>query len=289
MSSPSSSDILTNPPKALLTDVFGTIVNWRLTVTTALKTHASEVLNSPSASLPSTLRATASTTDWDAFAQEWRESYYHFTRTHDPSNNAASGYKTIDQHHRDSLLHLLAKHDLTNLYTPSQITTLSLIWHYLVPWPDSPPGLALLSASFITATLSNGNVSLLTDLAETGNLTYTHILSAEMFQAYKPNPLVYNGAAEKLGLKTNECALIAAHLGDLKAARKCGYRTIYVERVNEEGWEGKRVEEAREWVDLWVDGRSMDGEGGLVEVARLLECGTSGGAGGGEEPGKGKI
>ena len=284
MSSSSRSNILTDPPKALLTDVFGTIVNWRLTVTTALKTHASEVLNSPTASLPSTLRATASTTDWDAFAQEWRESYYHFTRTHDPSTNAASGYKTIDQHHRDSLLDLLSKHNLTNLYTPPQITTLSLIWHYLVPWPDSPPGLAALSKSFITATLSNGNVSLLTDLAETGGLTYTHILSAEMFQAYKPNPLVYNGAAEKLGLKSTECALVAAHLGDLWAARKCGYRTIYVERVDEEGWEGKRVEEAREWVDLWVDGRGMDGKGGLVEVAKLLGCG-----GAAEEPGRGKI
>ena len=77
---------------------------------------------------------------------------------------------------------------------------------------------------------------------------------------------------------------MAAHLGDLWAARKCGYRTIYVERVDEEGWEGKRVEEAREWVDLWVDGRGMDGKGGLVEVAKLLGCG-----GAAEEPGRGKI
>jgi 2-haloacid dehalogenase len=270
MSSPTS--IHDSPPKALLTDVFGTIVNWRLTVTTTLKTHASEVLNSPSASLPSTLRATASTTDWEAFAQEWRESYYHFTHTHDPSKNASEGYKSIDQHHYDSLVLLLAQHGLSGLYTDTQLTTLSLIWHFLTPWPDSPSGLSLLSQKYITATLSNGSVALLSDLAETGKLKYTHILSAEMWTAYKPNPVVYRGAASKLGLKENDCALIAAHLGDLWAARKCGFRTIYVERQNEEGWGEEKKEKAREWVDLWVDGRGMDGLGGIVEVARLLGC-----------------
>lgn len=89
-----------------------------------------------------------------------------------------------------------------------------------------------------------------------------------MFQAYKPNPIVYHGAAEKLGLKTAECALVAAHLGDLAAARKCGYRTIYIEREREEGWTGDRVQAAREWVDLWVDGTKQDGGDGFVEVAR---------------------
>lgn len=279
MSSPPS--IHDSPPKALLTDVFGTIVNWRLTVTTVLKTHASEVLNSPSASLPSTLRATASTTDWDAFAQEWRESYYHFTHTHDPSKNASEGYKSIDQHHYDSLVLLLAQHGLSGLYTDTQLTTLSLIWHFLTPWPDSPPGLSLLSQKYITATLSNGSVALLSDLAETGMLKYTHILSAEMWSAYKPNPVVYRGAASKLGLKENECVLIAAHLGDLWAARKCGFRTIYVEREKEEGWGEEKKEKAREWVDLWVDGRGMDGMGGMMEVARLLGC--EGGEGGGKK------
>jgi 2-haloacid dehalogenase len=282
MSAPS---ILSYPPKAFLTDVFGTIVNWRLTVTTALKTHATITLNSPSASLPSALRATASTTDWDAFAQQWRESYYHFTHTHDPSQNASSGYKTIDQHHYDSLVLLLEQHNLTGLYSSTELTTMSLIWHFLTPWPDSPPGLSLLSQKYTTATLSNGSVALLSDLAETGKLSYTHILSAEMWKAYKPNPAVYLGAAAKLNLKPEECALIAAHLGDLAAARKCGFKTIYVERTGEEAWSGEKKEKAREWVDLWVDGRGLDENIGMVEVARLLGCEGKGG----DMGGRGKI
>lgn len=160
---------------------------------------------------------------------------------------------------------------------------MSLIWHFLTPWPDSSPGLSLLSQKYITATLSNGSVKLLSDLAETGKLAYTHILSAEMWSAYKPNPVVYHGAAEKLGLKAEECALIAAHLGDLWAARKCGFRTIYVDRLREEGWDEERKEKAREWVDLWLDGRGLDEKGGMVEVARLLGCE------GGENGGKGRM
>ena len=145
-----------------------------------------------------------------------------------------------------------------------------MVWHFLTPWPDSSRGLGLLNRKFVTATLSNGNVSLLEDLAKTGSLPYTHILSSEMFKAYKPNPLVYNGAAEKLGLQTEECALVAAHLGDLQAAKGCGYRTIYIERLREEQWPQEKKEEAREWVDLWVDGTSQSGNDGFVEVARAF-------------------
>lgn len=262
------SSILSDPPKALLTDVFGTVVNWRLTVTTTLQTRASDVLNSPSASLPSSLRASASSTDWGAFAQKWRESYYRFCATHDPAKSNANGYKTIDQHHRESLAEILAQCHLNGLWSEQDLDELALVWHFLTPWPDSAPGLALLNQSFVTATLSNGNVRLLEDLARTGGLPYARILSSEMFKAYKPNPLVYEGAAERLGLKTGECALVAAHLSDLQAARDCGYRTIYIEREREENWGEERREKAREWVDMWVDGRDMTGEGGFVGIAR---------------------
>lgn len=265
-----SSSIFDNPPKALLTDVFGTVVNWRLTVTTTLSTRASSTLNSPSASLPSTLRATASATDWGAFAQKWRESYYRFCHTHDPAKQGPSGYKTIDLHHRESLEQILAQFDLSGLWSTQEMNELAMVWHFLTPWPDSSHGLALLNQRFITTTLSNGNVSLLEDLAKTGNLPYKEILSSEMFKAYKPNPLVYNGAAGRLGLKTSECALVAAHLGDLEAARNCGYRTIYIDRVKEEAWSLERKEKAREWVDVWVDGTAQSGQDGFVAVAKAF-------------------
>lgn len=146
-----------------------------------------------------------------------------------------------------------------------------MIWHFLDPWPDSAKGLGMLNDKFETATLSNGNTSLLSDLAKHGSLPYKHILSAEDFKAYKPHADVYNGAAKKLGVQSSECALIAAHLGDLHAARhKCGYQTIYIERSQEETWSQEKIEEARNagWVDMWL----KEDEGGFEEVARRFGC-----------------
>ncbi len=115
-----------------------------------------------------------------------------------------------------------------------------------------------------TATLSNGNISLLTDLSTHGSLPFTHIFSAELFGSYKPSPKVYLGAVEKLGLKPSECAMVAAHLADLKAAKDLGLQAIYVEREAEEDWANEEVEKARGWVDLWV------GKGGFLTVAEKL-------------------
>lgn len=143
-----------------------------------------------------------------------------------------------------------------------------MIWHFLDPWPDSSNGLGLLNEKFQTCTLSNGNTSLLQDLADHGKLPYKHIFSGEDFKAYKPSPKVYNGAAERLGLKTSDCALVAAHLNDLQAAKGCGYQTIYIERSQEEQWDQKEIEKAKEWVDMWV---SID-ESGFEEVAKRFGC-----------------
>lgn len=254
----------TRPPKALLTDVFGTVVDWRSTVTNHLSQSAHEKLNDPSASISSAVRTAASNVSWPKFAQLWRNSYYHFTQSYDPSSGQP--FKSVDQHHCEALISLLHDHNLTGLWTDDEIQKTSMIWHFLDPWPDSSAGLAALNQRFETATLSNGNTSLLQDLAKHGNLPYKHIYGAEDFGAYKPHPDIYNGAAKALELKTSDCALIAAHLRDLEAARRCGYQTIYIERKQEESMTPEKIEEARQagWVDMWV---GVD-EGGFEEVAR---------------------
>lgn len=259
-----------NPPKALLTDVFGTVVDWRSSVTKHLTLSASDALNSSTRSIPSTVRTAADATSWGDIAQEWRITYYEFTRSYDPSNKDPSNFKTVDQHHVEALHKILVDHGLDGLWTDDEVTKISLIWHFLDPWPDSAPGLALLNQKFETATLSNGNTSLLSDLAIHGKLPYKHIISAENFGAYKPHPSVYRGAAAKLGVQTNEAALIAAHLGDLKAAKAVGYQTIYIDRPKEESWSKEDAEKAKAegWVDLWID---LDqGDGGFLEIAKAF-------------------
>ncbi|KAF4126265.1 2-haloacid dehalogenase [Geosmithia morbida] len=267
--------------KALAFDVFGTVVDWRSSVTDELCVRAHRKLTRSSSSSETPLPASAKSRlesvgedGWGRFAQEWRDSYGRFTRGFDPSTDP---WKTIDEHHHDSLVSLLAGWGLADLYTPSETESLSLVWHRLRPWADSAPGLDALARcrggdeALTLSTLSNGNTSLLNDLADFGDLPFHRILSAETFRAYKPDPAVYLGAARELGLRPGQVAMVAAHLNDLEAARGCGLRTVYVERPQEEAWseDDERYRDARGWVDLWVG----EGEGGFEELARRLSRG----------------
>ncbi|KAK4498303.1 hypothetical protein PRZ48_010961 [Zasmidium cellare] len=266
-------------PKALLFDVFGTCVDWRKTVTNALWAAAKEALNSPAASLSSRVRLTASNMtyeDWGEVAQDWRNTYLKFTRA--IAADPTLPYKTVDQHHLDALREILTTRELSlprqpdapadllhdgSLFDEPQIVKLSLIWHYLEPWPDTVQGLHELNKKFQTSTLSNGNVSLLKDMTTHGHMPFTHILSSEMFKSYKPSPKVYLGAAEKLGFKPEECMMVAAHMDDLKHAKECGLRTLYVARPREERYPellGQGIEE------IFVG----EGEGGFVKAAEKL-------------------
>lgn len=201
----------------------------------------------------------------------------HFTRNYGASKSGSDEnnvpFKTVDQHHHDSLVSLIQEHQLEGLWTADEISEISRIWHFLIPWPDSPQGLQGFNDLGIpTCTLSNGNVSLLQDLAKFAHLPWTHIFSSEHFGAYKPSPKVYKGAVKKLGFQEHECAMVAAHLGDLQAAHLSGLKTIYVEREQEESWSTEEIEAAKNegGVDLWVGIDGRDGNEGFLEVVRRL-------------------
>ncbi|KAK7992489.1 hypothetical protein PG996_012477 [Apiospora saccharicola] len=255
--------------QALLFDVFGTVVDWRSTVVTELIRRGRDKRNSPAfdslaPSLQSRL-AELTDADWATFAQQWRTSYGKFTRGFVPGETA---WKDIDTHHYDSLLELLGHWGLAGVFSDEEARSLSLIWHYLRPWDDTVQGLSMLGTRYTTSTLSNGNQQLLRDLNEHGKLGFHRLISSADFKAYKPNPKTYLGAVDALGRQPGECAMVAAHLGDLKAARSCGLKTVYVERPREEDWASQPdlIEEARSWVDVWV---AAD-QAGFVEVARRL-------------------
>jgi 2-haloacid dehalogenase len=253
-------------PQALFFDTFGTVVEWRTCVTKALITGAQQALDSGE-DVSADVRDRASTMsegEWLGLAEEWRLSYGKFTSTFDSSKEFVS----VDQHHYSALQDLLSQRGILELFTDSELWSLTFAWHKLNPWADSVPGLDLLNKRFITSTLSNGNVTLLEDLKKHGSLPFTHLISAEDFGAYKPSPLVYNGAANLLGLESSQCAMVASHLKDLKAAKSCGFQTIYVERDLEEAWSADEVEQAKKdgFVDIWVDLNT----GGFLEVARQL-------------------
>lgn len=256
--------------KVLFFDTFGTTVRWRTCVTKALQEASERAIRNTRESLDPGVRAQASAmTDdnWHSMAEDWRKSYGRFTATFDPSNEFVS----IDQHHYNALVELLRTRQLEDLFTESELKDLVQCWHRLDPWDDTVQGLKLLNSKFRTSTLSNGNVSLLEDLVQYGPLPFTDIVSAEHFGAYKPSPRVYLGAAEKLGFKPDQCALVAAHLKDLKASKGCGFGTIYVERVGEEfGNLQQAIDEG--YVDLAVEIETSSD--GFIEVARQLGIST---------------
>lgn len=256
--------------RALTFDLFGTAVDWRSSITTALTRAATTKLTSPT--FPGTLPPATQTRlqsltrdDWAVFAQAWRDAYSAFTRSFVPGTTP---WQTIDAVHRASLGVLLGEWGLAGVYDEGELDGLSESWHFLEPWADVVGGMERLNGRFETASLSNGNRALLEDMNAYARLGLGRLISAEDFRAYKPSGEVYLGACRVLGLEPGQVAMVATHLKDLAAARGYGMRTVYVERPGEEEWKAdeERFVQAREWVDVWV----AEGEGGFEEVARRL-------------------
>ena len=211
--SPRSSPL---PIKALAFDVFGTVVDWRTSIIREGEQWG---------------RARGLQIDWADFADRWRTGY---EPAMDQVRRGLLPWMTIDQLHRRALDSLLTEFNITGL-SEAEKDHWNRVWHRLHPWPDSVEGLNRLKENFVIATLSNGNVSLLIEMAKFARLPWDMVLSAELFRHYKPDPETYRGSAELLGYPPHELMLVAAHPYDLKAARDCGWKTAYVHRPQEYG------------------------------------------------------
>ncbi len=202
--------------KALTFDVFGTVVDWRSTVIREGRTLGEEK---------------GLEVDWEQFADAWRGGY-------GPSmNRVRTGelpWTKIDDLHRMILDGLLEGFGITGL-SEEETAHLNRVWHRLDPWPDAVGGLNRLRSRFVVATLSNGDVSLLTHMAKHAGLPWDCILSAELARHYKPDPEAYRTAAELLGLPPEQVMMVAAHPGDLKASAAVGFKTAFVSRPTERG------------------------------------------------------
>jgi len=192
------------------------------------------------------------------FADDWRAGYMPAMAR---VRSGELGWASIDVLHRMILDGLIEKYKLAGL-SEAQKVQLNRVWHRLDPWPDSARGLAMLRQKFICATLSNGNVSLLVDLARHGGLTWDCVLSGELFRAYKPDAKVYLGAAEMLGVPPAETMMVAAHKLDLLGARKAGLKTAFVERPLEKGPGGGADTGREDWMDYYAKD--------FVDLARQL-------------------
>jgi 2-haloacid dehalogenase len=220
--------------KALAFDVFGTVVDWHTAV-------AAEVVEA-SARNGLALEAGAG----EAFAKEWRRRY---VPSMERVRSGELGWTALDDLHRASLDHVLGQFGLEEL-PAAERDRLNLAWHRLRPWPDAVEGLTRLRRGHVLCTLSNGNVALLVDLARFGGLPFDCILSAELCQAYKPDPRTYQLVPSLLRLRPEEVVMVAAHPSDLRAAAAEGLRTAYVPRPQEWGGDGADEPAAEDRFDV---------------------------------------
>ena len=221
--------------RALAFDVFGTVVDWRSSLIREGRALAA--------------RKKLPDVDWPAFADAWRAGYQP------AMNRARTGeipWTNIDGLHRVILDGLLPTFGLDGL-TEAETDELNRAWHRLDPWDDAVAGLQRLKSRYTIATLSNGNVSLLVDMAKLAGLPWDCILSAEIFRQYKPDLAVYRSAAQMLGVEPGQLLMVAAHPSDLDAAQQAGLRTAYVPRPNEFGEGGWQEAVGERRFDLVAD------------------------------------
>jgi 2-haloacid dehalogenase len=228
--------------RALVFDVFGTVVDWRSGVARD--------------AAPFLARHAKSRVDPGAFADAWRKRY-------DPAIEAVrSGrrpFVRLDVLHWENLVAILPTFGIDPAKVPTaELNELTLAWHRLDPWPDVVPGLTRLKRRFIIAPLSNGNVVLMLDMAKRAGLPWDAILGAELAQAYKPDPEAYLRTVDILAMQPHEVCMVAAHNGDLAAARACGLATAFVPRPTEHGpGQTKDLRPEQDWDVVAKDFREL--------------------------------
>jgi 2-haloacid dehalogenase len=228
--------------KVMVFDTFGTVVDWRGTIIAE-----GQALS----------RARGLNVDWAAFADAWRAEY---RPSMDRVRRGELPWMNLDRLHRMSLDQLLPKFKIR--LDEADVERLNRVWHRCRPWPDSVRGLTRLRTAYTIAPLSNGNISLLTNMAKLGGLPWDCILGAELVQRYKPDPEVYLSPVKFFALQASEVMMVAAHQSDLRVPRELGIRTAYIHRPYEGGTSDTGPRPAKGTHDYIVDD--------LVELAAAL-------------------
>lgn len=230
--------------RALIFDVFGTLMDWRNSI--ARETEAC-------------LAPLGIDIDWHEFATAWRDRYQP---SMDEVRSGRAPFCKLDALHRRNLDTVLRDWDLDKVDEATRVQ-LNLAWHRLDAWPDVAPGLTRLREKFYVAPCSNGNISLMADLARRNALAWDAILGAELARDYKPKPVVYLTAASAFDCMPGQTLMVAAHSRDLAAAATLKFRTAFIARPDENG-PGKGESRATTTVDLSVSS--------VMELADKLGC-----------------
>jgi len=235
-------------PGVLAFDVFGTVVDWRTSISAESGSFLAQIGRSE--------------IDPAAFTDNWRRRYLTGMAAYAKSGR---DFTILDVLHREMLEETLRDEGIDPATLDAALLQdWTFAWRRLAPWPDSVEGLTRLKRRFPIVTLSNGNIALMLEMARRGGLPWDAIMGAEVTRAYKPDSRAYLGTAEVLGLAPGEICLVAAHHSDLAAARASGLKTAFIARPMEYG--GRPAPDAKLAQDWeW----SADS---LIDLADQLGC-----------------
>lgn len=235
-------------PTVLAFDVFGTVVDWRGSITGESGLFLEKIGHQQ--------------IDAGQFTDNWRKKYLSGMAAYAKSGR---DFTILDVLHREMLEETLRDHGVDPAtLDPALLQDWTFAWRRLAPWPDTVEGLTRLKRRFPIVTLSNGNIALMLEMARRGGLPWDAIMGAEVTRAYKPDPRAYLGTAEVLGVAPEAVCLVAAHHSDLAAARTCGLKTAFIARPMEYG--GRPAPDAALKQDWEWSARS------LVDLAEQLGC-----------------
>ncbi len=202
--------------QALLFDVFGTLTDWRSSIA-----RESQAILGP----------LGHALDWLAFADAWRGEYQPAM---EEIRSGRAPFVKLDALHARNLARILPRFGISGL--PEETARqLNLAWHRLDAWPDVAPGMTRLKTRYRLAPCSNGNISIMVDIARRNRMPWDAILGAEIAGDFKPKPRVYLASAAAFDLAPGECMMVAAHSNDLKAAAALGLATAHIARPDEYG------------------------------------------------------
>ena len=232
--------------QALIFDVFGTLVDWRTSIAREVRASLGPLV--------------AGGEDAEAFADAWRGEYQGAMEA---VRAGQIPFCKLDELHRRNLDIVLRARALDGAVDEATRAHLNLAWHRLDAWPDVAAGLARLRPRFRLAPCSNGNISLMVNLARRNGFIWDAILGAEFARDYKPKAVVYLSAAAAFDLKPEQVLMVAAHSSDLAAAAAAGLRTAFIARPDEQGpGRGESV------ASVAVDWAARD----LLDLAAQLGC-----------------
>ena len=208
--------VVKNKINTIMFDVFGTIFDWHSSIVNECSFFAQQ--NNVSF-------------DHVKFTNDWRSG---FRKLQKQVSGGVREYLSMDAIHLEVLNILLSDFNILGIAEKEKVR-FNQSWHRLIPWEDVKPGLYDLKRHHVITTLSNGNYSMLLNLAKNSHLPWDCILSTELFGTYKPDPRVYIGAIGLLGCEPEQTLMVASHGYDLDAAKSVGIKTCYVYRPDEFG------------------------------------------------------